>query len=67
MRDSEPKTTGTSFEAELSGGLDRIVRADALRLRDLTALMARVAIHSASNGRILFRATLAPWGRISAS
>ena len=54
--------SGTSLEAELPGGLDRIVRSDALRLRDLTALMARVAIHSASNGRILFRATLAPWG-----
>jgi CheY-like chemotaxis protein len=51
-----------SLEAELTSGLDRIVRSDALRLRDLIALMARVAIHSGSNGRILFRATLAPWG-----
>jgi CheY-like chemotaxis protein len=50
------------LEAELTIGLDRIVRSDALRLRDLIALLARVAIHSVSNGRILFRATLAPWG-----
>ena len=51
-----------SLEAELTSGLDRIVRSDALRLRDLIALMARVAIHSVSNGQILFRAALAPWG-----
>jgi CheY-like chemotaxis protein len=52
----------TSFEPELLDGLDRIVRSDALRLRDLVALIARVAIHSASNGKVRFRATLAPWG-----
>lgn len=52
----------TSFETTLSEGLERIVRADALRLRDVISLIARVAIHSASNGTVRFRATLAPWG-----
>jgi CheY-like chemotaxis protein len=51
-----------SLQAELTSGLDRIVRSDALRLRDLIALMTRLAIHSVTNGQILFRATLAPWG-----
>ncbi len=64
LRDARQRAeaNGTSFEPELCGGLDRIVRADALRLRDLISLIARVAIHSASNGQVQCRITLAPWG-----
>ena len=53
---------GTAFEPTFSDGLERIVRADALKLRDVISLIAKVAIHSAWNGQVHFRATLAPWG-----
>jgi CheY-like chemotaxis protein len=56
------KDNGTAFEPVLADGMERIVRADALRLRDAVSLIARVAIHSAWNGQVHFRATLAPWG-----
>ena len=64
LRDARQRAddNGTSFEPELSSGLNRVVRADALRLRDLIGLIARVAIHSASNGKVGCRITLAPWG-----
>ena len=64
LRDAAQRAddNGTSFEPEVSSGLGLIVRADALRLRELTSLVARVAIHWASNGRVRFQATLAPWG-----
>ncbi|MGD0580083.1 MAG: response regulator [Bryobacteraceae bacterium] len=54
--------SGTVLESELAPGLDRIVRADALRLRDVVSLMSRASIHSATNGRVRFRAQLADWG-----
>lgn len=56
------KDNGTSFEPVLADGMEQIVRADALRLRDAVSLLARVAIHSAWNGQVHFRASLAPWG-----
>jgi CheY-like chemotaxis protein len=64
LRDARQRAedNGTTFEPELSSGLEGIVRSDALRLRDLIALIARVAIHSSSNGRVRFRAALAHWG-----
>jgi CheY-like chemotaxis protein len=64
LRDARQRAqdNGTLFEPEIYRGLERIVRADALRLRDLIALIARVAIHSSSNGRVRFQATLSPWG-----
>jgi len=64
LRDARQRAqdNGTSFEPTLAAGLERIVRADALRLRDAVSLIARVAIHSAWNGRVHFRATLQHWG-----
>ena len=54
--------SGTALESELAAGLDRIVRADALRVRDVVSLMNRAAIHSATNGRVSFRSQLSGWG-----
>lgn len=64
LRDAQQRANDnrTSFEATLVPGLERIVRADALRLRDVVSLITRVAIHSTSNGQVRFRATLVPWG-----
>lgn len=64
LRDARQRASDnqTSFDATLVPGLERIVRADALRLRDVVSLITRVAIHSTSNGQVRFRATLAPWG-----
>ncbi len=54
--------SGSALESELEPGLDRIVRADALRVRDVVSLMNRAAIHSATNGRVMFRSQLSAWG-----
>lgn len=64
LRDARQRAqdNGTSFAPVLAAGLDQIVRADALRLRDAVSLITRVAIHSAWNGQVHFRATLIPWG-----
>lgn len=53
--------TGTVLDSELSPELDRIVRADALRLRDVVSLMSRASIHSATSGRVRFHAQLSLW------
>lgn len=64
LRDARQRAedNDTAFEAAELSGLDRVVRADALRVRDLVALIARVAIHSSSHGPVQFRAALDPWG-----
>jgi len=64
LRDAAQRAddNGTVFEPEASSDLSVIVRSDALRLRDLTSLIARVAIHSSSNGRVRFQATVAHRG-----
>jgi CheY-like chemotaxis protein len=53
--------TGTVLDSELAPELDRIVRADALRLRDVVSLMNRASIHSAACGRVRFQAQLSVW------
>ena len=53
---------GTVLESELAPGLERIVRSDALRLRDVVSLMCRASIHSAALGRVRFRVQLSAWG-----
>ena len=53
--------TGTVLDSELAPQLDRIVRADALRLRDVVSLMNRASIHSATSGRVRFQAQLSIW------
>jgi CheY-like chemotaxis protein len=53
--------TGTVLDSELAPELDRIVCADALRLRDVVALMNRASIHSATSGRVRFQAQLSIW------
>lgn len=64
LRDARQRAedNGAAFEPGELSGLDQVVRADALRVRDLVALVARVAIHSASLGQVRFRAALTPWG-----
>ena len=64
LRDARQRAQdqGTTFECQLSDGLQRIVRTDALRLRDAVSLIARGAIHSVPGGKVCFRATLMPWG-----
>jgi len=52
---------GAIVDSELAPEVDRIVRADALRLRDVVSLMNRASIHSATNGRVRFRAQLSVW------
>ena len=54
--------SGTVLESELAPGLERIVRSDALRLRDVVSLMCRAAIHSAAQGRVRFRVQMSVWG-----
>jgi CheY-like chemotaxis protein len=53
--------TGAVLDSELAPQLDRIVRADALRLRDVVSLMNRASIHSATSGRVRFQAQLSIW------
>ncbi len=53
--------TGTVIDSELAPEVDRIVRADALRIRDVVSLMNRASIHSATSGRVRFGAQLAVW------
>lgn len=64
LRDARQRAedSDTAFEAGELSGLDRVVRADALRVRDLVALIGRVAIHSSLHGQVQFRAALVPWG-----
>lgn len=53
--------SGIALDSELAPGMDRIVRADALRVRDVVSLMNRAAIHSAANGQLWFRSQLSIW------
>jgi CheY-like chemotaxis protein len=63
LRDARERAleTGTVLDSELAPELDRIVCADALRLRDVVALMSRASIHSATSGRVRFHAQLSIW------
>jgi len=64
LRDARQRAAkaGTAFDPVLDGDMRQVVRSDALRLRDVVALSARVAIHSAGEGRAHLRMTLNPWG-----